>query len=368
MRFIGRKRKLKEIEDFVFNSKNPILYLFGTRGTGKTSLLLQFLEKNKNRINNNYFYLHGSDYESNISNLISNDKHLIIIDDFDLIYENNIFLFKDIADNYPKRKIIVCTSKIPLNFNKEIAGRIQFLELKGLLPNEVDRLISNRLSIHPELDTLTLEQLSKYFNNNPGLISTSIDYLIHNKKISVINLIELLENPLQQTGIIDLNGNPVTEESNTINQVKNKILIVNNSLLDKAYYDPDFIYKIKPYQFEELVAELLEREGFNVNLTKKTHDGGKDIFIAQNNTLGNFLYYVECKQFSPNNHVGVKLVRELYGTVSADRATAGILVTTSYFSKQAIDFVENVRNRLSLKNYLELRKWINDTYLRINGS
>jgi restriction system protein len=60
-------------------------------------------------------------------------------------------------------------------------------------------------------------------------------------------------------------------------------------------------------------------------------------------------------------------VRELYGTISADRATAGLLVTTSYFSKAATDFVENVRNQLSLKGYLELRKWIKGVYLKTNN-
>jgi hypothetical protein len=60
----------------------------------------------------------------------------------------------------------------------------------------------------------------------------------------------------------------------------------------------------------------------------------------------------------------VKLVRELYGTVTADRATAGLLVTTSYFSRQAIEFVENIPHQLSLKDYMDLKQWIDDIYLK----
>jgi restriction system protein len=228
-------------------------------------------------------------------------------------------------------------------------------------------MIRERLANIDEIDNSIKQRLLDYFNYNPRLLLTSLNYLVHNRNISINELIGLIETPLKQSGLVDLYGNPLSKDSESVKQIENKIIVVNNSLIDKAYSDPDFIYKIKPYQFEELVAELLEKEGFKVNLTKKTHDGGKDIFIAQNNTLGNFLYYIECKQFAPTNHVGVKFVRELYGTISADRATAGLLVTTSYFSKEAKDFVENVQNQLSLKGYLELKNWIRDIYLKTNN-
>jgi len=125
------------------------------------------------------------------------------------------------------------------------------------------------------------------------------------------------------------------------------------------------MYEISPRQFEEFVAELLEREGFNVNLTKATRDGGKDIFIATKNNLGNFLYYVECKRYSSDNPVGVNLVRELYGTISADRATAGLLITSSYFTPDAISFTKNIQYQLSLKDFFDLKTWVNEV-CRIN--
>lgn len=42
----------------------------------------------------------------------------------------------------------------------------------------------------------------------------------------------------------------------------------------------------------------------------------------------------------------------------ADKATAGVLVTSSYFSKPALEFEEKVKSQLSLHDYYDLKKWI----------
>ena len=366
MNFVGRKEELKVIEDFVFKTKTPILYLYGMRGIGKTALLYYFIEKNKERLRDNYAYFYGFDFKTNLSNLITTDKNLIIIDDFETSPYDSSIVLRELVDKNPNKRIILSTSQEPLIAKTELVGRTQNFKLKGLESTDLDKMIKERLANIDEIDNSIKHKLLDYFNYNPSLLLTSLNYLVHNRNISFSELIGLIETPLKQSGLIDLNGNPISKGSENIKQIESKIIVINNSLIDKAYLDPDFIYKIKPQQFEELVAELLEKEGFKVNLTKKTHDGGKDIFIAQNNILGNFLYYIECKQFAPTNHVGVKFVRELYGTISADRATAGLLVTTSYFSKEAEDFVENVQNQLSLKGYLELKNWIRDVYLKTN--
>jgi len=132
------------------------------------------------------------------------------------------------------------------------------------------------------------------------------------------------------------------------------ISVVNTSLLKKVAADPDYIHKCTPRQFEELVCEMLDKKGYKVNLTNQTRDGGKDIIIVDNNLLGSFLIYVECKHYSPNRPIGVNVVRELYGTISADKATAGLLVTSSYFSKDAINFKNEVQHRINLMDYVKL--------------
>ncbi|MBO5066072.1 MAG: restriction endonuclease [Clostridia bacterium] len=137
--------------------------------------------------------------------------------------------------------------------------------------------------------------------------------------------------------------------------------IINNSFLDEVKDNPTKIYELTPREFEELVCEIFQKRGYDVTLTKKTKDGGKDLIVLNNCFLGGFLVYVECKKYSPQRPVSVKLVRELYGTVSADKATAGILISTSYFSREAVSFQQRVPNQMKLIDYKELIQKIKET-------
>jgi restriction system protein len=69
---------------------------------------------------------------------------------------------------------------------------------------------------------------------------------------------------------------------------------------------------------------------------------------------GRFLLYVECKCYSRSNPVGVEVVREILGVVHQGRATAGMIVTTSYFTTGAYDIANADPYRLGLHNYHRL--------------
>lgn len=62
--------------------------------------------------------------------------------------------------------------------------------------------------------------------------------------------------------------------------------------------DPENLYTLDPRKFEELVAELLDREGFAVKITPPTRDGGRDILAYTNGKIGEHLYLVECKRYA----------------------------------------------------------------------
>jgi restriction endonuclease Mrr len=116
--------------------------------------------------------------------------------------------------------------------------------------------------------------------------------------------------------------------------------------------------EMHPRAFEELVAELLSKEGLKVELTPLTRDGGRDIIVVSDTPFGRHLHLVECKRYSENNPIDVRLVRSLYGVVEAERATAGMLVTTTRFTPPAVEFIDSVKNRLSKKDYNDLAIWI----------
>lgn len=160
---------------------------------------------------------------------------------------------------------------------------------------------------------------------------------------------------------------PVKEE---YSEIFNAGLMVENSILRVDFGDinmklikllaqhPELMYQLESRKFEELVAELFANKGYHVELTPRTRDGGKDIYAIKKDSIAPSLYVVEAKRYSKTNKVGVEIVRGLYGVKNAERATAGIIVTTSSFTKDALDFASPLKYELSLKDFDYLKKWL----------
>ena len=86
--------------------------------------------------------------------------------------------------------------------------------------------------------------------------------------------------------------------------------------------------------FEELLGEAYRRQGFSV--TENRHggaDGGIDLTIRR----GGEVYLVQCKQWRAQK-VGVKIVREMLGLVTAHGATGAIVATSGRFTPDAEKF------------------------------
>ena len=120
--------------------------------------------------------------------------------------------------------------------------------------------------------------------------------------------------------------------------------------------NPRALYELTPRKFEELIAEILEREGYVTTLTPERKDGGFDVLALRDSPVGKHLYLVECKQYAQSNPVGVSIVRALYGVVERKKASAGLIVTTSRFTKGALEFQADIPHRMSLRKYEDLRE------------
>lgn len=136
------------------------------------------------------------------------------------------------------------------------------------------------------------------------------------------------------------------------------IVTANDALIEKLKRVPDDLFKISPRKFEEIIADLLSDMGMEVELTPQTRDGGKDILAYMKTELGKFLCLVEAKRYKGTRPVDVSLVRSLFGTLVDHKATSGMLVTTSRFSKEAKAFQENHKYQLSLKDYGDVVSWL----------
>jgi len=91
-------------------------------------------------------------------------------------------------------------------------------------------------------------------------------------------------------------------------------------------------------QFEFSVLRLLRAMDFEVQVTGRSRDGGVDLLATDPKPLGAGNCVVQCKDQS--QPVGEPVLRDLYGTMHAQRANKGILVTTSSFTPAAQRFAQ----------------------------
>lgn len=140
---------------------------------------------------------------------------------------------------------------------------------------------------------------------------------------------------------------------------------VSDQLLSALARNPQLIYGLAPRKFEELVARMFFDHGFDVELTPTTKDGGYDIIATLHNPGTSFIALIECKRYAPRNPVGIEIVRGLYGVTERSGANQGLVVTSSSFTRGALEEKARIGSRMELKDYAALTSWL-DKYIK-NG-
>ena len=135
---------------------------------------------------------------------------------------------------------------------------------------------------------------------------------------------------------------------------------INDELIRHLAKHPELLDTLRPRTFEELVADLFKAKGYEVELTPASKDGGFDIRAVRKTDVGCGLTLIECKRYSTQHKVGVEIVRGLYGVVENQKATSGLVVTTSYFTKGAVKFQTDSQYRLSLADRTQLIQFLKE--------
>lgn len=113
----------------------------------------------------------------------------------------------------------------------------------------------------------------------------------------------------------------------------------------------DLLERVKgctPQFFESLVVELLVKMGYGGSRLDagkaigRTGDGGIDGIIKEDR-LGLDTIYTQAKRWTDKS-VGRPEVQQFQGALSGHGASKGIFITTSYFTKEAIDYAAGLRN------------------------
>jgi len=89
--------------------------------------------------------------------------------------------------------------------------------------------------------------------------------------------------------------------------------------------------------FEQLTGQAYRKQGYRViENNKKGPDGGIDLVLKRNGETT----LVQCKHWKTNK-IGVPVIRELLGVVTAEKADHGIVVGTGKFTEPALKFAQS---------------------------
>ena len=116
----------------------------------------------------------------------------------------------------------------------------------------------------------------------------------------------------------------------------------------------DTILENSPSFFEDLVVDLLIKMGYGGSREEagesvgRSHDGGIDGVIKED-ILGLDVIYIQAKRYSDNNSVGSPDIQKFAGALDRRGAKKGIFITTSQFSREAVnEAIENINKKIVL--------------------
>lgn len=125
-------------------------------------------------------------------------------------------------------------------------------------------------------------------------------------------------------------------------------------LMSAIAEEPQLRFRLDPYDFQLVVAELLAKLNYKVTVQKRTRDKGVDVIAEFSSPLGKFITAVQCKRYAEERKVEPASVQQLIGVVSSTDFDRGLLVTTSEFGPGGVLLANDPRNRVALRDGGEL--------------
>jgi restriction system protein len=356
--WVGRERELVLLDQHFRGKVSQHAAIIGKRGTGKTALAYMFSERLgfNEAFPGGWRYIRATPFtglplehlRESFQNINPRKSSLLFIDDYNVGSNEFHSLLQTYINDNPTQNILLCSDReIPDFLRNPLV-----IELGGLSQEEFINLIRRRVAL-AGADESQAKKLFELVAGSP-LYADLAGKTIREHLVTLNEFLHGLQ-PFSRSGILDRYGKPLGQIPNVF---KLAVVDTNQILLRKIKEDPTLLYSLDPRKFEELVAEMLAQRGYEITLTPPSKDGGLDMYAARKDDLGSFLYLVECKRYTPPAKVGVSVVRSLYGVVQQKQANGGIVVTSSFFTKGAKDFQENLPYQMHLRDYIALQKWL----------
>lgn len=125
-----------------------------------------------------------------------------------------------------------------------------------------------------------------------------------------------------------------------------------------------------PEPEEILVSSAgLARDGYEVELMRGTKDGGVDVVAVKDmGKAGLFKALWQAKKKGVKNKVGLSIVRELADTTREFKASKGIIVTSTYLTRDALARIQRDKYILGKVDRDDLNQWIHRVLFESDGT
>lgn len=133
----------------------------------------------------------------------------------------------------------------------------------------------------------------------------------------------------------------------------------------------DTVRRLSPTFFERLVVELLVKMGYGGSIKDagraigKTGDEGIDGTIKEDK-LGLDIIYIQAKRWQAANIVGRPELHKFVGALAGQGAKKGIFITTSSFSKDALNYTPKNETKIVLIDGVQLAQLMIDYNLGVS--
>lgn len=217
-------------------------------------------------------------------------------------------------------------------------------EQKQLLPSGQETIIKNRIG----WSITSLKKAGYVESKKWGSVNiTKLGLKEHenNPNITIEDLIKIPEYAEWINGTPSTVDNP-GGESTPEEEINESFIQLNKKLADELLEN---ILEMNPYDFENLVVDLLLKMGYGGFredagfTTQKSNDNGIDGIIDED-VLGLDKIAIQAKRYKPTSKIGSQLVQGFAGALVGKGLNKGVFITTSSFTPKAIDFVNNQSN------------------------
>lgn len=138
-------------------------------------------------------------------------------------------------------------------------------------------------------------------------------------------------------------------------QLSPTYLLIAKELISKGKHLSELNWR----DFENLIGYLLEKDGWQVEVTQGSKDGGIDLIAIKNDiNIGSIKTIWQAKKYGIKNLVRLNEVRELYASREESKASKAIIVTTNRLSRDAINWIRKDEYRFGYMQHKEVEDWI----------